>query len=313
MKLLLVAALSFAAVAQPPGPDLMANMQAIAQALGVSCEYCHSAPRGSGEPEPKKDIARAMIAMTRDVNTRIQTATGKAAAAATQVECVTCHRGVAIPAQLSDILMRTVREKGAPAAVEQYRELRKQYYGRQSYDFGENTLLDLGQRITAGRPDDAIALLKTNVEFYPRSVRSYAALAYAYTRKLDDATAISILEKALEAGKRSGARPTGAVEELPPKTVSTDSQDDPQRRFRPGTRFLACRYSFRLHFPPTMMRTFAVPARKGEPDGPSFDKQEDRNARTSINNVSLGGHCGRCSSSRAGFRPGTSATDEPVL
>ena len=65
--------------AQAPPADIMPLMQEIVQGLGVQCEYCHSAPRGSGEPEPKKDIARQMIAMTRDLNTRVQTATGKPA------------------------------------------------------------------------------------------------------------------------------------------------------------------------------------------------------------------------------------------
>src|SRR5262245_21565640 len=47
-----------------PPQNLMPLMQEIVQALGVQCEYCHSAPRGSGQPEPKKDVARQMIAMT---------------------------------------------------------------------------------------------------------------------------------------------------------------------------------------------------------------------------------------------------------
>src|ERR1700730_6956865 len=84
-------------VAQGPPADIMPLMQEFVQGLGVQCEYCHSAQRGSGQPEPKKDVARQMIAMTRDLNTRVVTATGKTAAAATQVKCVTCHRGVPIP------------------------------------------------------------------------------------------------------------------------------------------------------------------------------------------------------------------------
>jgi tetratricopeptide (TPR) repeat protein len=193
-RTLAVLALARLAGAQP-GPDLMATMQNMAQSLGVSCEYCHSAPRGSGQAEPKKDIARAMIAMTRDLNARLQTV-GAKSGEAVAVQCVTCHRGVAIPRQLSEILTGTMREQGAPAAVAQYRELRKQYYGRQSYDFGEDVLLNLAQQITARRPDDAIALLELNAEFYPQSARTYAALGYAYTRKYDDTSAIAMLQKA---------------------------------------------------------------------------------------------------------------------
>jgi tetratricopeptide (TPR) repeat protein len=193
-----------------PGNPLP-SMQAIAQALGVSCEYCHTAQRSSGQP--KKDIARAMIAMTRDLNTRVEAATGKPATEATAVQCVTCHRGVAIPRQLSDILMQTIKEKGAAAAAAQYRELRKQYYGRQSYDFAEDTLVTLAQQIVSGKPDDAIALLQLNLEFNPQSARSYAAIAFAYTRKYDDAAAITNLEKALEIDPNNGVI-QGQLEQL---------------------------------------------------------------------------------------------------
>jgi tetratricopeptide (TPR) repeat protein len=214
MKFLLLAALATAAGAQsPPSADLMANMQKMADALGVHCEYCHSAPRGSGLAEPKKEIARAMMALTRDLNAKIPDATHQAAGEAATIECITCHRGVAIPRQLSEIIGHTLREKGAAAAVEQYRDLRQRYYGRQAYDFGEATLLDLAQRAASSKPDDAIALLKLNLEFNPRSARSYSALAYAYTRKLDDASAIAVLEKALEIEPDNGVV-RGQLEQL---------------------------------------------------------------------------------------------------
>jgi tetratricopeptide (TPR) repeat protein len=174
------------------------NMQEVSQALGVRCDYCHSAPRGSGQPEPKKEIARAMMAMTRDLNVKVQEATGKPANESTRVECATCHRGVAIPQPLSAIVLRTVAEKGWAAAVDQYRDLRKQFYSRATYDFSEDALLEIVQRVVQGRPDDAIALLRMNLEFNPQSAKSYAVLGFAYTRKLDDASAITNLEKSLE-------------------------------------------------------------------------------------------------------------------
>src|SRR5580704_33713 len=174
------------------------NMNEVAQALGVRCEYCHSAARGSGQPEPKKDIALAMMAMTRDLNAKVQEATGKPANETTRVDCVTCHRGVAIPQPLSVIILRTVVEKGGAAAVDQYRDLRKQYYARATYDFSEDALLDIAQRVVQGRPDDALALLRMNLEFNPQSAKTYALIGFAYTRKVDDASAITNLEKSLE-------------------------------------------------------------------------------------------------------------------
>jgi tetratricopeptide (TPR) repeat protein len=198
IRLFLVAAATCAA--QAPPADLGATMQTIAAALGVSCGYCHVAERGSGQPEPKKDIARAMMAMTRDINAKIQAASP----GATAVQCVTCHRGVAIPRQLSDIVSQTMKEKGTDAAIAQYRELRKQYFGRQAYDFGEGTLLAVAQQISNSKPNDAIALLQLNLEFSPRSAATYAAISFAYTRKLDDDSAIENLQKALEIEPENG-------------------------------------------------------------------------------------------------------------
>jgi tetratricopeptide (TPR) repeat protein len=199
--------------AQGPPGDLFATMQEISSALGVGCDYCHTAPRGSGVSEPKKDIARAMIAMTRDLNAKVETATGRSGASVTRVQCITCHRGVAIPAQVGDILTQTYRAQGAAAAIAQYRDLRQRYFGRQAYDFGEDTLLNLAQRMVESKPDDALGLIQLNLEFNPKSARSYVALAHAYTRKLDDASAMASLEKALELEPNNGVA-RGQLEQL---------------------------------------------------------------------------------------------------
>ena len=179
-------------------PAQTMNMEEISQALGVRCNYCHSAARGSGQKEPKKDIALAMMAMTRDLNTKVQEATGKAAKETAQVECATCHRGVAIPQPLSAIILGTIVQKGGAAAVEQYRDLRKQYYSKATYDFSEDALLQMAERVVQSKPDDGIALLRMNLEFNPQSAKTYALLGFAYTRKVDDASAITNLEKSLE-------------------------------------------------------------------------------------------------------------------
>jgi tetratricopeptide (TPR) repeat protein len=185
-------------VREGPNPSVVAAMPAIAQALGVSCNYCHLSRRGMHVPEPKKDIARAMMAMTRDINFKIQAVAGDSGEGLTEVQCVTCHRGVTVPGQLSDILIVTAADKGVDAAIAQYRDLRGRYYGRQSYDFGDDTLLTLAQRLSYRDADEAIAVLKVNLEFNPKSVRSYSQMANAFSRKLDDKEAIASLEKALE-------------------------------------------------------------------------------------------------------------------
>lgn len=199
--LLCAAGASFLA-AQAPQREPLPNMQTIAEGLGVTCEYCH-VQRGAAPAEPttgpsKISIAKQMIAMTKELNARVETATSKAAGTTTKVDCITCHRGVPIPRQLGDIMWETASKQGAPAAVAQYRDLRARFYGKAAYDFSEQTLLTLSQRLANIRPDDAIAMAKLNIEFYPNSSASYQAVAFAYTRKVDDASAITALEKAVE-------------------------------------------------------------------------------------------------------------------
>lgn len=199
--------------AQGPTADRMSQMQTIVTSLGVKCDYCHSAPRGSGQAEPKKDIARAMMAMTDDLNAKIGAATGKPPGEATRVACVTCHRGVAIPKQLNEIVLQSVLSKGSDFAVSQYRELHERYFGHQAYDFSEDTLVNVAQQLSQSKPDDAIALLRLNLDYYPKSARTYSGISFAYTRKLDDASAISNLQKALEIDPDNGIL-QGRLEQL---------------------------------------------------------------------------------------------------
>jgi tetratricopeptide (TPR) repeat protein len=196
-----VAATSFLVAQQPPREPLP-DMQSVASALGVTCEYCH-APRGPAATEAPAgpshiSVAKQMIAMTKELNARVEAASGKATGVATKVDCATCHRGVPIPKPLGDVLWDTTRTQGAPAAITQYRDLRTRFFGKAAYDFSEQTLLTLSQRLANARPDDAIAFAKLNLEFYPNSSASYQAVAFAYTRKVDDASAITALEKAVE-------------------------------------------------------------------------------------------------------------------
>jgi len=188
----------------PTTRNLLADMQSYAQALGVTCEYCHVAPANSGLPQPKKDIARTMIAMTRDLNTQVLLATGKAPVEATRVECATCHRGVTIPKPIGQVIAQTLQYRGADAAVAQYRDLRARYYGRGSYDFGEDELVNVARPIAPVRPDDAIALLELNIEFNPQSAKSYALMGFAYTRKFDDESAIVKVQKAVDLEPANG-------------------------------------------------------------------------------------------------------------
>jgi hypothetical protein len=193
---------------QPAPPVRPPDMQTIASGLGVACEYCHT-PRGTAAVpaatgKPRLEIAREMIAMTADLNARVQLATGKPAADAVRVDCVTCHRGVAIPRQLADIVQQTAVRQSPEAAVTLYRDLRTRYYGRQSYDFGEDTLLSVADRLTQGRPAAALALVDLNIEFYPQSARSHLIKGMVQSRQLDTAGAIASFKRTLELDPDNG-------------------------------------------------------------------------------------------------------------
>src|SRR5438128_1337748 len=166
-----------------PRPQLIATMQGFVQALGVQasggCGFCHvgTAPQFdfASDSNPKKNVARKMILMSREITAKLPEVTGKPAAEITSLRCATCHRGVAIPKLLPDILTETATKSGGAAAVQQYRDLRAKYYGGQSYDFSEPALVAMATPlINANRPDDAIALLQLNAEFYPKSSATYA-------------------------------------------------------------------------------------------------------------------------------------------
>ena len=74
-------------------------------------------------------------------------------------------------------------------------------------------MIGIAQPIATRKPDDALALLNARLDFNPKSARTLEAIAYAYTRKFDDATAITYLEKALEIEPENGAI-RGQLEQL---------------------------------------------------------------------------------------------------
>jgi hypothetical protein len=195
----------------PPG-DRLAYMRTVAAALGVECGYCHGG-RGGNTPataplttagRPRVEVAREMFLMVDRLNATIQEATGKPASDVTRVSCATCHRGVPIPMQISDIVWQAAIKQGAEAAVAQYRELRSRFYGRQAYDFGEMALIPVTERLANVRPDAAIALLRMNLDFHPDSVQSRVSLAYALTRGRDYQGAIEMLREAIRLDPANG-------------------------------------------------------------------------------------------------------------
>jgi len=200
--------------------ELIETMRGFSFALGVRCEYCHLREEGqkatdfvSDAREPK-ERARAMLRMTKAINDEYLPALGKEKNELLRVECVTCHRGLARPEQLSDILVRTALEQGSAAAIAKYGELRQEHYGSASYDFSLVSLVRAAETLLAEEQvESAVALLELNVEYFPDSQWTLSTLARARVRSGDRQGAIQALEK-LRALRPDDARIESQIEEI---------------------------------------------------------------------------------------------------
>jgi tetratricopeptide (TPR) repeat protein len=185
--------------------QVLTTMAAFTAALGVQCNYCHVQEGRGGrndmaaDDKPTKKAARGMLLLAREINAKLPEAVGKGADATTRVGCATCHRGVPIPKAITDIMTEAAAGGGSAAGIAKFKELREKFYPGQSYDFGETTMITMATRAnTAGKADDAIAYLQANIEYFPKSVRTYSAMAQMKNARGDKAGAIAAMEKAVE-------------------------------------------------------------------------------------------------------------------
>jgi hypothetical protein len=181
--------------------DLVENMRQFSFALGVRCTYCHVAKDDNpdsvadfaSDDKVEKRKARVMLEMVRAINTGHLTELPERGDVPVEVSCATCHGGVVTPMRLEDRLELVRERDGLDAALQSYRTLREEYYGRSAYDFGARSLLSFGERLAdAGRWDDAVAAAELNREFFPESAEVVFTLAKAYqaaSRNGDAATA----------------------------------------------------------------------------------------------------------------------------
>jgi tetratricopeptide (TPR) repeat protein len=115
---------------------------------------------------------------------------------------------------IAEIILKTIQQKDAAAAVKQYHELKNTQPA--AYDFSENELVGLGyQLIGMQRLNDAIQVFRLSVETYPQSYNTYDSLAEAYMDNGDKDLAIKNYEKSLQLNPKN----TNAVEKL--KTLSS--------------------------------------------------------------------------------------------
>jgi hypothetical protein len=203
--------------------QLVVVMHKISTGLGVDCDFCHAPaklPPGKTLPpgadpldyslddKPTKRTARQMLVMVNAINAMVPAAVGKPAEKTESIQCFNCHRGMMIPPlPLADVLDRTTAEKGRAAAIAQYRELRSKYGVSGAYDFGDATAAlsvvsglegYASQLALLGKSDDALAWLHVNLEYYPKSAATWAAIAFVQAvGKHDKAEALISLKKAV--------------------------------------------------------------------------------------------------------------------
>src|SRR6185436_509948 len=132
------------------------------------------------DDKPQKRIAREMMRMVHDINEDYLEHLEARAKPEVGVKCATCHRGVAQPRMLQDVLATSYETGGIDSTVSRYNALRKRYYGRSAYDFGDGTLIDAANTLNRqGHQDDAMRLLELNVEMNPTSMFAKHSLALA--------------------------------------------------------------------------------------------------------------------------------------
>lgn len=190
-----------------PVRSLTDSMRYFTRALGVRCEFCHVAGKDpndlatfdfASDEKPTKVKARTMLKMVASINKDHLRKLPTRVAPSLDVTCITCHRGVALPRPIDQIVLTAHEAGGIDSAESIYRNLRQRYYGRAAYDFGEVPLTDAADALRGqGKAADAIRLHLLNTTFLPASGYAHRQAAGGYLAVGDTASAISMYEKAL--------------------------------------------------------------------------------------------------------------------
>jgi tetratricopeptide (TPR) repeat protein len=191
------------------GPRLGAVMRGFASALGVRCEHCHVGEGNDltqfdfpSDDKATKRKARLMIEMVRDINgthlaglEEIDSVAGPRVT----VVCATCHRGVARPLMIEDVLAQAIDSAGVDSAVARYHTLRDTYYGGFAYDFTAGPLLGLGEELASrGQAAEGIRMVQLAIDENGESVNALFTLGNIQVRAGDREAAIATFERGME-------------------------------------------------------------------------------------------------------------------
>jgi hypothetical protein len=196
-----------------PRPVILNFMNAFDRSLGIECNYCHVERDGkfdfASDDKREKRVARKMILLRDSINVALPAIVEKPVGAGptsgegrpgapTRVLCASCHHGLPVPAPLGEVISDAEKNGGGPAGLAKFKELRTKFFGGQQYDFTEYALVGIANTaLNAKRPDDALAYLQANLEYFPSSSMTYQAMAQARTAKGDKPGAVKDLQKAV--------------------------------------------------------------------------------------------------------------------
>jgi len=194
--------------------QLVNAMRSFATGLGVRCEHCHVGEPGqplstfdfASDDKETKRKARQMIRMVKAINGQYLTELSERSDPAIEVQCATCHHGQSRPLTLQRALLDTHAEVGIEGTKQEYVELRDQYFGTWTYDFGEAQLVGVAQQLgTRGNHDDGLAILELNLEFFPQSAATVYTQGEMYLAQGDTVAAVSKYRASLELDPRNRA------------------------------------------------------------------------------------------------------------
>ena len=202
-----------------PRPQLVQVMRGFTTALGVRCSFCHARTGQEADLStydfksdsiPAKRTARLMMMMVHVINDSLlaplDTLAGRhehsGAGHAVQhltVQCVTCHRGQSRPRSLESVVNAMVVDSGVPAAVANYRDLKRRFYGGFTYDFRERPLNNVASELIGqNRHSDAVVILNLNLETNPDSWATHQLLGDSHAALGQKDSAIASYRKSLE-------------------------------------------------------------------------------------------------------------------
>jgi tetratricopeptide (TPR) repeat protein len=157
-------------------------------------------------PDDKKEkkTARVMLQVVRAINhdyiSKVPAITQEPKEATVEVQCVTCHHGLAQPRTLHAVLSASLEKDGPEKTIALYNELRTKYFGGAQYDFGETTLNQLTESLLAKQKKaEALAIEELNFSAnHPDSMWPYHMLAQTHQANGQIDKAIADYRKVLE-------------------------------------------------------------------------------------------------------------------